>query len=295
MPFRNVSEYADYRSTGAWHQAAYLRTTAPASGVTGRWVDVSVGAGHPVYNAYAGTPLTAQALINNNSNRAVYTGPNPGPGETKHLHSLTVDTTTSSGGPPQTYVLCDYLLYYPFIDTDTTDIQTLDNTVTIPRYTTGEGVQCFVVIQAPTTATNFNGLCTVTYTNSDGVSGRTTTFAIIGSDRVGILVNAGNNSASVATQAQCSPFIPLAPGDKGIRSIQSVQMDSGIGGLVAFVLCYSVASIPLFNIFAQTEKTFFSRTGRAPKIEQGAFLHFIACAGSASVAIFRSSLTFVWG
>jgi hypothetical protein len=294
MPFNSVADYADYRDEGAWQQSSYLRTSTPAVGVTGRWVDISVGAGQPVYNAYAGTPLAAEPLTNFNGNRAVYTGPLPGAGKTKHLHTLTVDTTTSITG---TFALCDYLLYYPFIDTDSTDVQTLNNTQTLPRYTDGDGVQCFVVVQAPTNGAGFNGLCTVEYTNSAGVTGRTTTFALIGSAVVGAIINAGSNAA-VATTTQCSPFIPLAQGDKGIRSIQSVTMTDPIGGLVSFVLCYSVASIPLFSNVAQTEKTFFSRTGRAPKIEDGAFLHFILTnsgSNGPALGVFRSSLVFVWG
>jgi hypothetical protein len=75
-------------------------------------------------------------------------------------------------------------------------------------------------------------------------------------------------------------------------------MGVGVGGICSFVLAFSVASIPIFNNLAQTEKTFFSRTGRAPQIYDGAFLQFlITNSGSGGLALgtFRSSLTFVWG
>lgn len=293
MPFNSVNDYADYRSEGAWHQSTYFKTVTPALGVTGRWLDLSSSAGQPVINFYASSPATAQAFINNNGNKGVYTGPVPSAGKTKHLHSLTVDTTGAILG---TFILCDYLMYYPFIDTDSTDVQVMDNTQTLPRYTTGEGVQCFVVSQGGLN-TNVNGLCTVEYTNSEGVTGRTTTFAIIGSPVQGAVVCAGSN-ATAASTVQCSPFIPLAPGDKGIRSIQSVTMGTAVGGVCSFVLAYSLASIPQFNQLAQTEKTFFSRTGRAPQILDSAFLQFlITNSGSNGPALgtFRSSLTFVWG
>lgn len=290
MPFNNVQDYADYRDEGAWHQATYFKPVTPISGVIGRWVDFSYGTGLPAINFYASAPLTATALTNY-TNKAVYTGPVPELGKTKHLHSLTVGTATSA---LSTFILADYLMYYPFVDTDSTDTQIMDNTATLPRYTTGENVQCFVVSQGGL-QTSVNTLCTVDYTNSDGVSGRTTTFAIIGSPTQGVIVCAGNN-ASAATTTQCSPFIPLAAGDKGIRSIQSITMGSGIGGVCSFVLAYSIASIPLFSNRAQTEKTFFSRTGRAPQIYDGAFLQFLATVGGTSgIGVFRSSLTFVWG
>jgi hypothetical protein len=292
MPFKNINEYADYRSEGAWHQASYIKTTGPIVGVISRWLDLSVGAGHPTYNAYGGTPLTATPLINT-TNAAVYTGPTPSTGQTKHLHSLTVDTTSVS--TPATFILSDYIMHYPFIDLDDTSEQTFTNTETLPRYTDGEGLGCTVVCLAPTSALNTNGVCTMNYINSQGAS-KSTTFSILGSTSVGSIMCSGNGETG-ATSSQASPFVPLAAGDSGIRSIQSITMSAGIGGLATFVICNPLASIPLFTNITQTEKTFFSRTGRAPQIENGAFLHFLGCINSTSVSFstFRSSLTFVWG
>lgn len=292
MPFQNINDYSDYRSEGAWHQASYLKTTNPLVGVVSRWADLSVGAGHPTYNAYGGTPLTATPLINN-SNQAVYTGPNPGTGQTKHLHTLTVDTTSASA--PATFILADYLLHYPFVDLDDTSQQTFTNTQTIPRYTDGEGLMCFVACLSPTNALNINSLCTMNYTNSQGAS-KSTTFNILGSTAIGTVMCSGND-ATGATSTQASPFVPLALGDSGIRSIESITMSAGIGGLATFVICNPIATIPLFTNLTQTEKTFFSRTGRAPQVENGSFLHFLGCINSSTVtfATFRASLTFVWG
>jgi len=295
MPFNNVSDYADYRSEGAWHQASYLRTSSPIVGIQGRWTDMSIGAGQPTYNAYGGTPLTATPLTNN-TNLAVYTGPAPGAGKTKHLHSLTADITGTTAAP-STFILSDYLLHYPFVDLDDVSEQTFTNIETLPRYTDGEGLACFVVCLVPTTAVNTNALCTLKYTNSAGTSNRTTNFALLGSTVIGSLLCAGNDSTA-ATSTQASPFIPLAAGDTGIRSIESITMSAGMGGLATFVICNPLASIPIFTSITQTEKTFFSRTGRAPEIIDGAFLHFLACNGGSAgptFGTFRSSLTFVWG
>jgi hypothetical protein len=67
-------------------------------------------------------------------------------------------------------VLCDYLLFYPFVDESVTDEQIMDNTATLPRYTDGDGVQMMAVVVAAQVG---GGTFTVNYTNSDGVSGRT--------------------------------------------------------------------------------------------------------------------------
>lgn len=293
MPFQSINDYADYRTEGAWHQTSYLKTTGPIVGVASRWIDLSVGAGHPTYNAYGGTPLTSTALVNT-TNQAVYTGPDPAAGQTKHLHSLTVDTTSAS--VPATFILADYILHYPFVDLDDTSEQLFTNNEALPRYTDGEGLMCFVVCLSPTSALNTNAVCTMKYTNSLGVSNRTTTFAILGSTAIGSLMCCGNSTIG-AVSTQASPFVPLAQGDTGIRSIESITMSAGIGGLASFVICNPISTIPLFTTLTQTEKTFFSRTGRAPQIENGSFLHFLGCVNSTSVsfATFRASLTFVWG
>jgi len=68
-----------------------------------------------------------------------------------------------------TAVLLDYLLYYPSIDDGTLDEQVMDNTVTLPRYTDGKGVQMMAI----TTGVRTGGQTfQVKYTNSDGVAGR---------------------------------------------------------------------------------------------------------------------------
>jgi len=292
MAFDNINQYADTFDLGYVQQSSYLRTTTPISGVAGRKIDLSVGPGQPSYNAYTGISLAATPLTNINANQGIYTGPATLEGQSKFLHTLTLDTTGNISG---TYLLCDYLMYYPFVDLESTEIQTFNNTQTLPRYTTGQGVQCFVVTQTPTNGLNVNNLCTMTYTNSEGVTGRTTTFSMLGAPTLGVLLNAGNNSVS-ATSAQNSFFVPLANGDRGIRSIQSVIFDNPIGGFAVFVLCYSIANITQFNNLTQTERTFFSRTGRAPEIQNGAFLNFIAStSATAALGVVRSSLIFVWG
>ena len=67
--------------------------------------------------------------------------------------------------------MCDYLLFYPQVDMDSVDPQAMDNTVTLPRYESGDGVRMFVVAQYP----YIGGVgFSITYTNQVGVTGRTT-------------------------------------------------------------------------------------------------------------------------
>jgi len=113
------------------------------------------------------TPLVAKAVYYSQDGGLEHGG-GVSPSE-KYLR-LTTGIATAATALPLTMVLCDYLLYYPTIDDSSLDEQVLDNTVTLPRYTDGEGVQ---VIAVSLNGRTGGGRFYFTYTNSEGVSGRT--------------------------------------------------------------------------------------------------------------------------
>jgi hypothetical protein len=80
----------------------------------------------------------------------------------------------------------------------------------LTRWTTGEGVELWMEVYSAVAHTAQT--VTVLYTNSAGTSGRSTTFAFPASPVVG----------------QMQP-IPLAAGDTGVRSVQSVQFGATSG------------------------------------------------------------------
>jgi hypothetical protein len=61
---------------------------------------------------------------------------------------MTTAMCGSASGLPINLTLCDFLLYYPSVDDSVLDVQTLDNTVTLPRYQDGKGVQVIAVTVA---------------------------------------------------------------------------------------------------------------------------------------------------
>lgn len=83
----------------------------------------------------------------------------------------------------------------------------------ITRYSGGVGASIWYVCLTAPSAQTANMTITVTYTNSDGVSGRTAT----------VVLSAGTPPP---TANQAYPFA-LQAGDKGVRSIQSVTNTSG--------------------------------------------------------------------
>lgn len=269
--------------------------------IAGQWFDFSYAAGMPPANFYASAPLVAAVL---DGKEGIYPGPAVSPLK-KYIHRV----TTMMGAASATTVTCqnvrlmlmDYLLYYPFIDMDAAgEDQTLDNSVTLPRYTDGEGVMMMLVAQGQTVA---GGQFTVNYTNSDGTPGRVTpNHYCAASQPAGALVSAVTAAAGV------SPFIALQSGDKGVRSVQSINFSVANGAIAALVL------VKPLQPHLQREEARRTTTGTlesfgspkivesitdmagAMEIQDGAFLSFIGqtIAGSVASSQLVGILETVW-
>jgi hypothetical protein len=269
---------------GAEQYSTFRKLPSQAT-VANTWVDLSInsGTGNPVPNYYASTPLTSATLT---FNEGLYHGGAVSP-DKKYVARMMASVQT--GAPlPMTLTLCDYLLYYPFIDMDSTDTQTMVNSVALPRYTTGAGVQLMMVAHTTYVGSQF---FTITYVNQAGVAGRVTP-----TQRINTAGNAYSMVTGGATAFSQGPFISLQAGDTGIQSITDITFQAGGGGLCALVLVKPLATFAVRGIDASTERDFFMETIEMPQIFDGAYLNFIACPNGslASVPIFGDA-TFVWG
>jgi len=290
--FKNVREFAAADELGQTWLTQFRKTVASAATTTRAWIDYSYFAGSPAANFYASSPSVA-ALVE--SSRGIYV-PTVSPA-TQHLKSFTVMTanTASAVNARQALILADYLLYYPFIDTDAIgEDQAMDNTVTIPRYTSGK------VVAVAQSAASTVGQFTFTYTNQDGVAGRVSqvnyTFAVAGGGQV---VGASGVGASY------NPFLYLQAGDSGVQSIQSVNFSAAGGGLMALVIveplyfgtvtqeCRTTSGVAFG---AADEFLSLIHTAGAPKIKDGAVLNFFAegTAGSLASSQLVGTLETVW-
>jgi len=129
-------------------------------------VDLTFFGRYPAANYLTdGTPLAARAL-RRSTDGGLDHGEDKGAGYRKFLAGATILTVTA-GAVPLPVKIMDYLLYYPLIPME--DVQTMDNTIGLPRYADGRGVQIMLVEQFPYVG---GGTCRVNYTNSDGVAGR---------------------------------------------------------------------------------------------------------------------------
>lgn len=165
-------------------------------------------------------------------------------------------------------------------------------TVQIPRYTTGEGVRAFLTVRATTGATGHN--LSYVYLDSTGVSSSSpVTVACTASAIVPHITHSG-----VAAN-NYTPFVPLASGDTGIRSLTSAQLSasSGTASTAAFVLVRPLAQVTISVTGLMTEKDLLNQIPSLPQIKDKACLGFILVAGASVAAstTFYGNLEAVWG
>lgn len=279
MPLRTVSTIAVRGSEGKSHLQHVYKPAVVASSTAGGWVDASMSAGTPIYNAWVGGQLESTALIGE-KNKSIFTGQS---GSINYLNSALFQVR--SAVVPAYVMVLDYLMFYPLIDLDSTDLQETVVFNTLPRYESGEGVMAMPVITLPSTAvTNL----TVVYTNSLGVGGRTVTFRLLQGTTVGS-ISASPMASNVGSQ---SPFMPLAAGDRGVRSIESVQLAGGVGGFLCMVLVKPLATVVIPEINTCSEVSFVGMKNTLPKVYPGAFLQFIVKTQVAAASSWMAQLNF---
>lgn len=281
--FVNVKDLINqsYTSGKNWY-TAFRKVPALASSL-GVWTDLSLAPGSPRPNYFVGSILTATRLT---GAYGIYHGSPETTDGFKFLHKFLIGCA-SSNVLPATFILCDYLLYYPLIDMDDTEYQQFDNTVTLPRYTNGQGVKAMLVATNPYVG---NQLFQITYTNQNGEQNRVSEWVTANATtNIGTLVNSGIGDALRG------PFIQLQVGDTGIRSVQGITFLGPNGGLGALALVRPIATIAATDVLTVSETDFLIDSPSLPKIYDGAFLGLI-CYPNGSVAtqpIF-GEITTIW-
>lgn len=298
--FQNIGEYAAADEAGQVWLSGFRKAVASAATTTNAWIDYTYFAGSPPANFYASAPLVAAVV---DADKGIYTGGNVSPAS-KHLKNILLmsaaASATSTTNGRQEVAVCDYLLYYPFIDTDAIgEEQVLDNTVTLPRYAT-QGGRVVAVAQSAASAI---GQFTFSYTNQDGVAGRVSqnnyTFIVAGG---GQIVGASGAGASY------NPFCYLQAGDTAVRSIESVTMSAAGGGLMCLAIvkpliktvvtqeCRRTTAGNLESYGACTELASIIHQSGAPRIYDGAVIGLLASgyAGSLASSFLSGALEVIW-
>lgn len=286
--FKSIKELVDAENSGA-HKISTWRKTPSQTTASGFWFNLSLSPGNPNPQYYAAAPLTAIQMAYSTDGGLVH-GLAVSPAK-KFLKKVMAFTVTATA-VPMPMILMDYLLYYPFIDEGTNDEQTLTNTVSLSRYADGKGVQIMpVVVAAGAGGAGVSFICS--YTNYDGVAGRTTRAVNLTTQTV-----TGTIASTASARAGCNgPFLPLQSGDSGVRSIQSVTFTSATDvGLITLVLVKPLAQMSIRGIDAPVEVEYLVDFAQMPEIKDDAYLNFICHpGGTLSAAPIHGIIETVWG
>jgi hypothetical protein len=174
--------------------------------------------------------------------------------------------------------LMDRLYHCHGLSGTVTTTQTVNNgTVSLPaRGGTGEGVELWLEWNTATGSTAVNA--TVSYTNQNGVSGRTGVVAL-----------------TATMRARNAMRVPLQTGDTGVRSVESVTLSAttGTAGGFGVVLAKRVVTLP--NSVANAVAGAGPFALGIPKIDPNACLFFIIPASATTSPSFDTELLFING
>lgn len=275
-----------YRSD--WQKSTFA-TTAHTAGL---WYSLFRGGGNPPADTIlgTGTNLAFQALTDATTNA---TGIRHGGdvGGFKVLLNAAAQTAAATTAPC-VLMLVDLLGFYPVTSVTTTGAQTLNNTVALPRYTDGAGVQAFI------TPSTVMGAATpsisIGYTNSASTAGRATPATLpIGNTAAPVtqIVYSGTGAGKFG------PFIPLQAGDAGIKSVQSISLSASyVSGVLNLVLCRPLLTLPITTLGVTAERDLINQLNSGPRVYDGACLAWLMLAGAATpvAAPLSGHLEFGW-
>lgn len=283
MVFNGTAQLAQVLSDNSRVHTQFIHKTSHADGNAGDFIDLSMAAGNPKFNAYVGDQ-GAFTPMSGTGNFGIYTGEGES-GRSKYLSHWWLQTM-SANNIPGTFHLLDYVGFYALVDLDSTDVQEMENLVPPTRNTDGNGLRLMFVTTTPSTS---NADFTISYTNELGVAGR------IATGSTGVSAFAGNIITSTEATfgaGKRGPFLALQNGDNGVRSVQSVTFAAAAGGFAALVLVRPLAQLVLLESPTVTETDFLREMGRVVEIADDAYINMIfTTGGSITPAILRGGIT----
>lgn len=269
-------------TNGKFYRADWQKSTfATTAHTAGLWYSLFRGGGNPAADTIlgTGTNLAFQALTDTTTNATgIKHGGNVGGGTGyKHLLNAAAQTAAATTAPC-VLMLVDLLGFYPITSVTTITAQTLNNSVGLPRYTDGAGVQAFLTPSTVMGAATPN--LSIGYTNSAGTAGRATPTTL----------PIGNSAAAVTSvvysgtgAGKFGPFMPLQAGDAGVRSAQTVTISASyLSGVLNLVLCKPLLTLPITTLGVTAERDLVNQFMSMPRVYDGACLAWLMLAGGAT-------------
>ena len=294
--FTSLDDFINQATTNGkfWRTDWNKLTFGTTAHTAGMWYLLSQTGGNPAASSIlgTGTNLAFQALTDATATAAgiQHGGDVGGYKQIINASAFSASATTM----PAIFMLVDLLGFYPITTVTTTGAQTLNNTVTLPRYTDGAGVQAIVVpstVMGAATPT-----ITLGYTNSMGTASRATPSTPA--------LPLGNTAAAVSSvvysgtgSGKYGPFMPQANGDAGIRSVQSISLSASyVSGVLNLLLVKPLLTLPMTTIGVAAERDLLNQVPSLPKVYDGACLAWMMYAGAATPtnSPFYGHLDFAW-
>ena len=263
-----------------------INSTAP---VAAAWYHLWTNGGLPQAGAaYTGTALAFQRTTEKTTG-AIAHGGNKSTA-TKHL--LKMWAMASGGSTPPILQLVDMVGYYPL--TQSASLQAFDNTTGPDRYVSAgdPGLQMVLVAGAlgDSTASNISAL---NYTNQAG-----NPSSIPTSTAVAVTVSAaaptGTLGSRVITTIGNSPYIPLAQGDTGVRSLTNITFSAANSGLEAILLVKPLHTFPCPAASVAGERDLVMQLPSLERIYDGACLSLLSFFAVATAANFTGEFEAGW-
>jgi hypothetical protein len=253
------------------------------TGVTAGTFIVSLGTGTGrnnggTYNLNNSQTVTAQTITGTATANFVKHGGNVTPAVKQLLNASVVSAAATSA--PTFFQLVDIIGFIPVDTVTLTTAQTILGSQAYPRYADGRGVKAYitpvVAMGAGTPTLQLN------YTNPSSVAGRLTppfpSLPIANATApVGQIVYSGTGAGKYG------PAMPLAAGDNGILSIQSITQNATMTSGVYVIVLYKEIGlpVPLTTQAVPGERDFFNQLPSMPVIPDGACLSWLQLAGAA--------------
>lgn len=293
MGFTSMDDMISEITAGKFNRIDWNKITGGSAYAAGRWYDMSALNGTPIANAWAGTSLTWTTCTESTGNGTQIFGMGHGGNvstDTKHILNVAAVTGVATG-VPSVLMLVDMQGYYPGISTNSGSAQTLLGSPTL-RYTNGEGVRAYFVQVTSSGATAHN--IAISYTDQGGTASNTlpVTVACTASAITPHITHSGTASNNYG------PFLPLASGDTGIQSVQTITFSAASGsGTGALVLAKPLLTLPLTTVSIAAERDLLNQLPSLPQIKDGACLTWLLFTGAAVAANtnFYGSIESAWG
>lgn len=279
--FLGVKDIVDAELAGRSRISTFRKLPTQVTTI-GVWFDLSMSPGNPNPQYYIASPAVGTPM-SRSTQGGIFYGDDVSP-SSKYVANVTLMTPVATA-LPMTMILQDYLYFYSFLDESLDgEEQLLDNTDPMTRYVDGAGVMIMPIVVAghATGGTGISLSCS--YTNQDGVAGRSTVSAVLTPNQ---FVNGTVLTSSRIFVGCTGPYLTLQQGDTGVRSIQSVTMTGADVGLFALVLVKPLLTTQIRGVDAPVECEPLLRQGLTlPEIKDDAYLNFV-CLPSGSLSATR--------